>query len=53
MKVTIRNIPEKEQEEALLRIVKMTPDIASAVSLLELSYHLIAKEGSTWAHLKD
>lgn len=35
MKVTILNIPEKEQEEALLRIVKMTPDIASAVSLLE------------------
>lgn len=35
MKVTIRNITEKEQEEALLQIVKMTPDIASAVSLLE------------------
>ena len=35
MKVTIRNVTEKEQEEALLQIVKMTPDIASAVSLLE------------------
>lgn len=35
MKVNIVKISDKEKEEALLRITEMTPDIQSAISILE------------------